>query len=104
MPTLRRVIGWNLYQKFSNSKKLPAVRVVTGLRKSEIRGLRWQDFDGWELSVNRSIWNGIESEPKTRRSRAPIPVVRQLAEALESHSEKHVPPVSDNFGSCRGSA
>lgn len=57
----------------------------TGLRKSEILGLRWQDFDGRELSVNRSIWNGIESEPKTRRSRAPVPVVRQLAEALEAH-------------------
>lgn len=57
----------------------------TGLRKSEILGLRWQDFSGRELTVNRSRWNGIESEPKTRRSRAPIPVVKQLAEALDAH-------------------
>ena len=57
----------------------------TGLRKSELLGLRWQDFDGKQLSVNRSRWNGIESEPKTRRSRASVPVVRQLADALESH-------------------
>jgi integrase len=57
----------------------------TGLRKSEIRGLRWSDFDGAQLTVNRSRWNKFENEPKTRRSRAPIPVVRQLAEALEKH-------------------
>jgi len=57
----------------------------TGLRKSEIRGLRWSDFDGVQLTVNRSRWNKTESEPKTRRSKAPIPVVRQLVEALEKH-------------------
>jgi integrase len=57
----------------------------TGLRKSEIRGLRWSDFDGVQLAVNRSRWNRTESEPKTRRSKAPIPVVRQLVEALEKH-------------------
>ena len=58
---------------------------LTGLRKSEILGLRWQDYDGEQLSINRSVWRGIEDEPKTRRSKAPIPVVQQLAEALEAH-------------------
>jgi integrase len=57
----------------------------TGLRKSEIRGLRWSDFDGSQLTVNRSRWNTFESEPKTRRSKAPIPIVKQLGEALEKH-------------------
>ena len=59
--------------------------VFTGLRKSELWGLRWDDFDGKELSVRRSVWNGLESETKTPRSRAHIPVVRQLADALEAH-------------------
>jgi integrase len=57
----------------------------TGLRKGEILGLRWQDFNGQELSVNRSIWNGIENAPKTKGSKASIPVVKLLAEALEAH-------------------
>ncbi|MGB8543101.1 MAG: tyrosine-type recombinase/integrase [Candidatus Acidiferrales bacterium] len=57
----------------------------TGLRKSELRGLTWADFDGKELTVRRSVWNSTVAEPKTRRSRAPIPVVTQLADALESH-------------------
>jgi integrase len=58
---------------------------LTGLRKSELLGLRWQDYDGQQLTVKRSRWNGIENEPKTRRSRSPIPVVRQLRDALEAH-------------------
>ena len=57
----------------------------TGLRKSELRGLTWENFDGKELSVTRSVWNGTVSEPKTRRSRAPIPVVKQLADAINAH-------------------
>jgi integrase len=43
------------------------------------------DFDGKELSVRRSVWNSTVNEPKTNRSKAPIPVVQQLAEALEAH-------------------
>jgi integrase len=57
----------------------------TGLRKSELRGLTWENFDGKELSVTRSVWNSTVSEPKTRRSRSPIPVVKQLADALAAH-------------------
>jgi integrase len=57
----------------------------TGLRKSELLGLRWQDFDGNQFSVRRSIWNGIENQPKRRSSRGSVPAVRQLAEALEAH-------------------
>jgi integrase len=57
----------------------------TGLRKSELRGLTWANFTGEQLSVERSVWNSTVSEPKTKRSRSPIPVVRPLAEALEAH-------------------
>lgn len=58
---------------------------LTGLRKSELRGLTWANFDGKELRVERSVWNSTVSEPKTKRSRSPIPVVKQLADALETH-------------------
>ncbi len=57
----------------------------TGLRKSELRGLIWASYNGEQLSVDRSVWNSTVSEPKTKRSRSPIPVVRPLAEALEAH-------------------
>jgi integrase len=58
---------------------------LTGLRKGEIRGLEWEDFTGEELSVKRSVWNSTVNEPKTNRSKVPIPVVKQLADALEAH-------------------
>jgi integrase len=58
---------------------------LTGLRKGEIRGLAWEDFTGTELNVRRSVWNSTVSEPKTRRSQAAIPVVSQLADALNAH-------------------
>jgi integrase len=41
---------------------------LTGLRKGEIRGLQWADFDGKELSVRRSVWNSTINEPKTNRT------------------------------------
>lgn len=58
----------------------------TGLRQGEIRGLLWKDFiNGKELSVQRSVWNGVVNKPKTACSAAPIPVVPQLRDALELH-------------------
>ncbi len=61
---------------------------LTGLRKGEIRGLCWEDFNGKELCVNRSVWNGIINPPKTRKSAAPVPIVKELAEALEDHRQR----------------
>jgi integrase len=70
------------------AKMVVLTAALSGLRKSEIRGLRWEDFSGKELSVNRSIWNSEVNEPKTMRSKAPIPVVKQLADALEEHRQR----------------
>ena len=36
----------------------------TGLRKSELWGLRWKDYDGIEIKVERSVWNGVIGKPK----------------------------------------
>jgi len=58
---------------------------LTGLRQGELRGLLWKNFTGKELTVQRSIWNGVVNRPKTVCSAAPIPVVPQLRDALESH-------------------
>ena len=37
------------------------------------------------MSVKRSVWNSTVNAPKTNRSKAPIRVVKQLADALEAH-------------------
>jgi integrase len=61
---------------------------LTGLRRGEVRGLSWEDFSGTELSVKRSLWNSEATEPKNPRSKASIPVVKQLTEALEAHRNR----------------
>ncbi len=80
-------------KKMLNVLPEPARTVVltaafTGLRQGELRGLLWKDFNGKELSVQRSIWNGVVNKPKTVCSEAPIPVVGQLREALEAHRQR----------------
>jgi integrase len=80
-------------KKMLNVLPEPARTVVltaafSGLRRGEIRGLQWKDFNGKELSVQRSIWNSTTNEPKTKYSKAPVPVVKILADALEAHRER----------------
>lgn len=62
-----------------------AVAAYTGLRHGEIQGLLWENYADGQLYVCRSIWNGRVTEPKTRKGRAPVPVIRQLADRLEFH-------------------
>lgn len=62
-----------------------AVAAFMGLRHGEIQGLLWENYRNGEMFVSRSIWNGRVNEPKTRKGRAPVPVIRQLAERLELH-------------------
>ena len=59
-----------------------AVAAMTGLRASEIRGLRWSDFDGENLHVQRAVWRTVVSGTKTPESEAPVPVVPALRDAL----------------------
>ncbi len=67
------------------AKTIVLFAAFTGLRQGEIRGLRWGDFTGNTLTVERSMWNAIVNKPKTVCSAAPIPIVRPLADALETH-------------------
>jgi len=62
-----------------------AIAAFMGLRYGEIRGLLWENYRDGEMHVCRSIWNGRVTDPKTRKGRAPVPVIRQLAERLEMH-------------------
>ena len=62
---------------------------LTGLRQSEIRGLRWEDFRGDELLVARSVWGSHVRETKTLSSHAPIPVLPILKRALEEHKARN---------------
>lgn len=66
------------------ARTMVMLAALTGLRKSEIRGLRWQDFTGNALTVQRGIVDGVTNETKTAKSKAPVPVVKTLADALHT--------------------
>lgn len=71
-----------------------AVAAFMGLRHGEIQGLLWENYRDGELYVSRSIWNGRVSDPKTSKGRAPVPVIRQLADRLEMHRLRSGSPLA----------
>jgi integrase len=63
---------------------------VTGLRRGELFGLKWEDIDfkAAEIRIMRSIVDQVEGPPKTLASRRPIPMSSDLASALKNWSEQ----------------
>lgn len=64
-----------------------ATAAFTGLRKSEVRGLLWENFRDDSLWVTQSVWERFVDEPKTEQSKAAIPVIAPLAQRLEKHRQ-----------------
>src|ERR1700722_16775234 len=62
-----------------------AVAAFTGVRKGELRGFLWENYDREQVLISQSFWRGHTLEPKTRQSRAPVPVIAQLARRLDLH-------------------
>jgi integrase len=62
-----------------------AVAASTGLRRGEIRGRRWQDYQDGEIHVTQSVWEGHVTSPKTHQSKGAVPVISAVAKMLEAH-------------------
>lgn len=102
---------WMLPSPFQMSKRLPAkpgrqrvlselaatvvaTTAFTGLRQGELRGLTRESYEpaqdadslGW-LNITRSVWRSTVSDPKTTKSKAPVPVISQLAQRLDLHRQ-----------------
>jgi integrase len=77
------------------ARTIVAVAAFTGLSKSELRGLRWEDLakdetNGDEIRVTRTVWGKHVGEPKTRSRRAPVPLLPFLVRVLEAHRERSI--------------
>jgi len=75
------------------SKVLMAIAAYTGLRRGEIVGLQWGDYDGKAIWVRRNICFGEKGEmsvelPKTEASEAPVPVIAPLSKILDAWKAK----------------
>ena len=47
--------------------------------------MEWPDLRDAHLWITRSVWGNVVNPPKTRKSQAAVPIIRQLAERLEMH-------------------
>ncbi len=75
------------------SRVLMAVAAYTGLRRGEIVGLQWEDYDGVTIHVRRNICFGERGEmtvelPKTESSEAAVPVIKPLRHILNAWKAK----------------
>jgi integrase len=61
------------------------VAALTGLRVSELKGLRWEDVQGNLLYIRRGVVMGQVNDTKTLTSRAPVPLLPLVKQALENH-------------------
>ena len=74
-----------LFDQLSHRDRAMALLdTVTGLRRSELIGLKWMDvdFEQLELSVTRSVYRQRVGRCKTEISRKPVPLDPWVAEEL----------------------
>lgn len=71
-------------QLSQRDRSMALLDVVTGLRRSELIGLKWLDvdFEQLELSVTRSVYRQRVGRCKTEISRKPVPLDPWVAEEL----------------------
>jgi integrase len=62
-----------------------AAAAFTGARKGELRGFMWEGYDGEQIFISQSFWRGHVQLPKTKHSKAPVPVISQLAVRFDQH-------------------
>ncbi|MCU1223958.1 MAG: integrase family protein, partial [Edaphobacter sp.] len=74
-----------LFDQLSHrDRSMALLDVVTGLRRSELIGLKWLDvdFEQLELSVTRSVYRQRVGRCKTEISKKPVPLDPWVAEEL----------------------
>jgi integrase len=89
-----------LIQELSlRERLLVTMDVVTGLRRSELVGLKWSDvdFERLEISVTRSVVLQNVGNCKTEASRKPIPLEPAVAEDLRSWKENSLYGAPDDW-------
>jgi integrase len=66
------------------ARTMVLVAAVTGLRRGEVVGIKWEDIDfvNGAIHVRRSLVDRVEGTPKTEASKRPIPLVSGLAQVL----------------------
>ncbi|MBI2817812.1 MAG: site-specific integrase [Acidobacteria bacterium] len=67
------------------ARAIIAVFAYTGLRKGEVAALRWESWRDGALWVEQSAWRTQLTDPKSVKSKSPVPVIAPLAAILSEH-------------------
>lgn len=67
------------------ARTICAVAAFTGLTRSEIPALKWEDYDGKTIRVARKKWRGHIGSPKTEAREAEVSVAPLLQEILDKY-------------------
>lgn len=72
------------------ARTVTMLAAVTGMRRGELFGLKWEDldFERRTIRIVRSLVDQIEGQPKTETSRKPLPMSDELATALSKWREQ----------------
>jgi integrase len=75
------------------------VAATSAIRRSELRGLKWEDidFDGLQLTLKRGLFRKEETAMKTRASRKPVPILPDLAMELRAWREQSAYPTDADW-------
>lgn len=73
-----------------------ATAAFTGLTRSELRGLKWTDYDGENIMVQRKVWEGHIGAPKTEAREAGVFVIPLLRKILAKYKTAF-PPQGDGW-------
>jgi integrase len=80
------------------ARTVVAVAAFTGLTRSEIPALKWEDYKDGEIFVSRKKWRGHIGAPKTEAREAGVPVAPLLQEILAKYkANKQFPVVEDGW-------
>lgn len=66
-------------------RALVATAFYAALRPGEVAALKWEDDRGSMLQIERAVWNGIVDTPKTKSSRASVPILGPLRSILDAY-------------------
>jgi integrase len=109
-PEGEETYAYSLVEELAMLKLLPdpartivATAAFVGLSRSELRGLQWPDYSGHEIRVMRGMWNSTEGRTKTRKRKAPVPVIQPMQQLLDQYrASRGKPTTGPIFASMKG--
>jgi integrase len=84
------VLNHNDKAMMQTAARVIAMAAFSGLRKSEIQGLKWGDIENSRINVRRTAWRPtvVDEVGKTEASQSTVPVIDALVETPRSPAQR----------------